>query len=228
MGMTLSINGLYLADDTIFDLMLLPEDMESDRDTIVGNILIECSELEILYPDPAVIKQAIALWSAAEIPVWRRMNAAYTAEYDPLWNVDATITETGSSTDTKHGGEDKTSEINNSVINTIDNDSNSTVSSIDSSTAFNSGSLTQRDSNTSTTTAGIDETSQQTTDGTQTDTSSWNETNTGSDTRSIRRTGNIGVTSSQQLVMQEIEVAKINVMRYIIDSFKKRFCILVY
>lgn len=41
--------------------------------------------------------------------------------------------------------------------------------------------------------------------------------------------GNIGVTTSQQMLEQELEVVpKLNVINYMIDSFKKRFCILVY
>ena len=48
-------------------------------------------------------------------------------------------------------------------------------------------------------------------------------------TRESHITGNIGVMTSQQMATQEVEVAaKLNVFRYIIDSFKKRFCIMVY
>lgn len=49
-----------------------------------------------------------------------------------------------------------------------------------------------------------------------------------SDTRSIRRTGNIGVTSSQQLIQAEREVADFNMVEYITKSFKKRFCLMIY
>lgn len=41
--------------------------------------------------------------------------------------------------------------------------------------------------------------------------------------------GNIGVTTSQQMLEQELEIApKLNIMNYMIASFKNRFCILVY
>lgn len=43
-----------------------------------------------------------------------------------------------------------------------------------------------------------------------------------------RRTGNIGVTSSQDLLQQERDVADFSIIRYITESFKKRFCIMVY
>ena len=50
-----------------------------------------------------------------------------------------------------------------------------------------------------------------------------------SNSHSSRIHGNIGVTTSQQMLEQELEVApKLNITNYIVDSFKKRFCLLVY
>ena len=48
-------------------------------------------------------------------------------------------------------------------------------------------------------------------------------------TRESQISGNIGVTTSQQMAEAEILVsAKLNVYNYIIESFKNRFCLLVY
>ncbi len=48
-------------------------------------------------------------------------------------------------------------------------------------------------------------------------------------TKNSHISGNIGVTTSQQMLEQEIEIsAKLNVMAMIVNSFKERFCILVY
>lgn len=48
-------------------------------------------------------------------------------------------------------------------------------------------------------------------------------------TRESHISGNIGVTTSQQMAEAEILVsAKLNVYNYIIESFKNRFCLLVY
>lgn len=43
-----------------------------------------------------------------------------------------------------------------------------------------------------------------------------------------RRTGNIGVTASQDLIQKERDVADFSIIRFITESFKKRFCIMVY
>ena len=40
--------------------------------------------------------------------------------------------------------------------------------------------------------------------------------------------GNVGVTTSQQMIEEERRVSEFNITDYIIDSFKRRFCLLVY
>lgn len=40
--------------------------------------------------------------------------------------------------------------------------------------------------------------------------------------------GNIGITTTQQMIREEREVDKFNLMDYIIDSFMQRFCLMVY
>lgn len=51
------------------------------------------------------------------------------------------------------------------------------------------------------------------------------------DTNSIhkgRTHGNIGVTTSQQMIEAERNVSQFNIIDYIVERFKNRFCILVY
>lgn len=43
-----------------------------------------------------------------------------------------------------------------------------------------------------------------------------------------RRTGNIGVTASQDLIQKERDIADFSIIRFITESFKKRFCIMIY
>lgn len=53
-------------------------------------------------------------------------------------------------------------------------------------------------------------------------------TDTGTITIEKRRGGNIGVTMTQQLIQAEREVDKFNIYNHICDSFKRRFCLLIY
>lgn len=46
--------------------------------------------------------------------------------------------------------------------------------------------------------------------------------------RTARMWGNIGVTTTQQMIEEERRISKFNIQDYIIDSFKRRFCLLIY
>lgn len=46
--------------------------------------------------------------------------------------------------------------------------------------------------------------------------------------RTARIWGNVGVTTTQQMIGEERKVSEFNISDYIIDSFKRRFCLLVY
>ena len=82
---TMSILGLYSYDPTIFDDMLLPSEL--DHDTMVNNIVMNLAELEVLYPDPDFMKDAIKQWSRMRIQSWERMQTVLYADYDPFVNI---------------------------------------------------------------------------------------------------------------------------------------------
>lgn len=46
--------------------------------------------------------------------------------------------------------------------------------------------------------------------------------------KSGRAWGNIGVTTTQQMIGEQRSVVKFNIQDYIIEDFKKRFCLLIY
>lgn len=53
-------------------------------------------------------------------------------------------------------------------------------------------------------------------------------TDTGTIERERIEHGNIGVTTTQQMIKEEREIAEFNLYSIIIDEFKQRFCIMVY
>ena len=166
----LSILALYKYDDTIFDAFSVPDGL--DRQTIVDNILMECAELETVYPDAEFIKGAIASWSAMMAPVWQELYDTTQYEYNPIWNKDGTFRET---------------------IHTTNTDTHDTM-------GYNSNSWAHSN---------------------KTDGDGWA-------TREHTEQGNIGVTTTQEMIKQQREVAEFNIMARIVDDFKMRFCILVY
>lgn len=54
------------------------------------------------------------------------------------------------------------------------------------------------------------------------------DNNTGETTHEQSETGNIGVTMTQQMITAEREIAMFNIIDFIINDFKKRFCLLIY
>ena len=82
---TMSILGLYLWDNTIFDAMVLPDQI--DKDTLVNNILDECAELEVLYTNPDFIKNAIGYWSLKRYHAWEKLQDVLYEAYDPFVNI---------------------------------------------------------------------------------------------------------------------------------------------
>lgn len=86
---TMSILGLYQYDPTIFNDMALPAVItdKGNEHLVYENILLEYAELEVLYPDPAVMKQAIAVWSQSRFHVWTRMADVLYEDYDPFINI---------------------------------------------------------------------------------------------------------------------------------------------
>lgn len=81
----ISIYGLYTRDPSIFDNMLLPENVE--RQDLITNICLECGDLEIIYPDANVMKIALGSWSQQMIRSWEMIDDVLFEEYDPFINI---------------------------------------------------------------------------------------------------------------------------------------------
>lgn len=54
------------------------------------------------------------------------------------------------------------------------------------------------------------------------------DNNTGETMHEQTETGNIGVTMTQQMITAEREIAMFNIIDFIINDFKERFCLLIY
>jgi len=87
---TLSIVGLYIWDNTIFDDFAVPTGM--DKSEAVDDILRKCGDLELLWPDWDFMKSAIKTWTTKNAQTWDKLYASTNFVYDPIANVDATIT----------------------------------------------------------------------------------------------------------------------------------------
>lgn len=178
----MTLIGLYNYDQDLFSEFTIPDGI--DKEDMIGNILMACYGLEVIYPDADTMKAGIGCWSRKRITNWKRMLKALEIEYDPLYNYDRTEewTENESSQGSDSG--------------TVDN----------LRTSFDSEDLRQTD---------------------QANSSGSSEAEL-ERTHKARMFGNIGVTTSQQMLQAEIEVAHINLMDIIAQEFRKEFCLLVY
>ena len=254
MGATLSIMGLYNNDPTVLDMMVFPETFTEEQKTITKeNILVECAEFEFLYPAPEVAKTIIGIWSRKELPYWERVYAASQEKYNPIENYRRNETESVEDGRTEeHSGNDvsrttgtDTSRASGSDTNSGSSNSTDTNSGTDTITnkvtGYDSGTLVNHDS--SDTQHGHVLSNYAQGSNTQqygrvdalehgrTDTVTHGEQikHEGTSERSVLAYGNIGVTTSQDMLTQELELAKIiEVIPIIIESFKNRFCLMIY
>lgn len=238
MRATMDLIAMYNYDNTILDLMQIPEAL--DRQTLVDNLLMESAELEILYSNGEFLKQAIGTWSAKNIHVWEELYDTTQYEYNPIWNKDGTIVEleTRNLAGSDHTT-DNTDRIDNlqdkNTRNTTDTDTkNLTDGNTHSVYGFNSSTAapeskdegTQGGTDTITHTGAdtLDHTGRQDIDRTF----QKNTTDTGTIKHERTEQGNIGLTSTQELIEKQRSVVEFNIMDVIIKDFIQRFCIGVY
>lgn len=105
----ISFNGLYTWDNHLFDDLTLPEGVI--KDTLIDILLLESSDLEVLYPVPDVMRRALGVFSKARSYKWTTAYNTTKLEYNPLDNYDRTETTTRqynnnkNTTDTQTGSE---------------------------------------------------------------------------------------------------------------------------
>lgn len=249
MRATLSLMGMYEFDHTILDFFHYPDKWETvDKDVFVNKLLLDTAELEILYPDADIFKTAIKYWSAAEVSNWNKLYDTTVLKYNPIWNKDGTVTEiekhikNNNYTDVTDGKiSDHSSTIGNQNTDTSGKENIDTtnktneknyVFGFNSEDAAQSGeTVTDDTGNTKTDRSENSKTnSSANTDATTTNNTNFKHDEKEHIDREYTRTeqGNIGITTTQQMINEEREVDKFNLMDYIIDRFKQRFCLLVY
>lgn len=199
---TLSLLGLYHYDNTIFNELVLPEGM--DKQLYINNLLMETAEMEVLLSNPATMRFLIGIWSSAHLDSWQKMWDTTKLEYNPIENYDRQEEWTDKNkTDSKVQSTDVGIGTNHST-------------DISKAAGFDSGDLVTTGQN---------------------DNDSKNESSQignsfGNSNEELKHTGrvhgNIGVTTSQQMIEEERRVADWNMYEYLIDKFKQQFLLLVY
>jgi len=209
----LTVEGLYNYDNTLFDGFNVPDGLV--KQIAIDAILMRTRELEILYPDFNYMKNRITIWSNKYQINWKKLYDTTVLEYNPIENYDRV--EDWSDTD----NETSSSARDNTIKSTSTNEIMNSVNVTDQNTAFN---------------AGLADHAKQITDGdttengsvTNTEKESVNDGRTEKHTRTGRVHGNIGVTTSQQMIQSERDLVVFNLYDLIAESFVENFCLIVY
>lgn len=226
MRATLSILGLYQREPTLFDEMIIPEAL--DKNTLIDNILYESASLEAYYPNPDFMKFMIGRWSFMNQCVWQKLYDTTVLEYNPIFNYDRTEewSENEQMLDkrTLTGTERETSTDNSSG----EIRSSGTVQSELNVSGYNESSYVPREQTIETPDTLTSNTSETDRIVSIDKNDTENMDRKRDNIRTGRAFGNIGVTTTQQMIQQERETVLFNMYKVITDSFIERFCLMIY
>lgn len=196
--MKLTLIGLYNYDPSLFDDAFFPTDL--DKPTLINHILNVCGEFELVYPDPDFLKEVIANWARVWYRTFYKWVEALAIEYEPLNNYDRYEEWTDEGTGSQSSAYTDRSDS--------DATTESRVSAYNSSTYQPSG-KTINDGGTSSEGGG-------------------SSSSEGKSTHVGHLYGNIGVTTSQQMLQSELDIARFSVYDSIAHMFMSEFTIPVY
>ena len=202
MSAKITLIGMYqwmkMNDDDLFAGLTVPEGIV--KETLVNTILSKGGEFETLYADADFMKDIIGLWSNKWQRTMTRWLNALSIEYNPLENYDR-----------------KEDWSDNKLENAVASDSSNQTGSGDvtgKKSAYDSSDWENHDKTDSNTSGSSNATT--------------NTLAQGSSAHSGRMHGNIGVTTSQQMLQAELDVARFNLYNEIADLFLMELCIYTY
>lgn len=163
---------------------------------------------------------------------WSKLYAVLSAEYDPIKNYDMVETESGSrensakndSQATRHEQGQRTYSDTGTVQNAGSTDATTAVYGFNSNSAVDSDEMDSSLTNTETRNLAQTETPNITETQTESATSGNNE----KFNRELTRSGNIGVTTSQQLLLSEIDLWKWSFFEQVFTDVDNILCLKIY
>lgn len=200
----LTLIGLYnfldYQGNNLFEKLALPNDVE--KETCISNILLMCDDKELLYPDASFMIEAIGMWSTKWYRTFEKWSQVLALDYNPLENYDRNE----EFTDSLSSSESTQASASDSSYHSM-----SQVSDV---SAFNTEDYLRPDTST--------------TDKVQNNATSSSKVNALKaeyNQRTGRIHGNIGVTTSQQMLQAELDVDRFNIYDEIAIIFMREFCL---
>ena len=229
-GLINGIVDLMAWDSTIFDLLVLPDGV--DRDLTIATILERVGKTPLEHPDPNYMRYYINVWSMRRKIIWQKLLESTQFNYNPIHNYDRKeeITDTRNEKTSRTQNRTTTGTVTDAGSTNVTGDVTGNVStkydvSAENATDYQADTRDTED----TTSHNAQKTAVKARSNTQT-----GEDAKGKDARSesYKHTaymyGNIGVTTTQQMIEAEREVVQFSVIEFIADDFKNEFCLSVY
>lgn len=219
MQMKATLLGWYNYDPSIFEGLVVPEELE--KETVIDSILMRCGEFSIIYSNPEFLKFAITNWSERHKRQFERIYKALTEDYNPIHNYDRYE----EITDKRQGEKSSTEEEN--LENTVTANSGSTSGgtsenriSADNAESYQPDNINITDNKTNT------NSTEKANGKNNTD---YNDNYNEDYTHNGHLYGNIGVTTSMSMVEDETNLRyRLGIYDIIASKFVEEFCIAIY
>ena len=210
MTANLSIVGLLhygeMTNEDLFKELTVPEGI--DIDTLKDNIIMECGKMELLYPDFEFMQYMIGVWSRKNQWTFEQWVKVLKAEFDPLYNYDRH----------EEWTDDGNRNASGTGSGTVDQDQNGNSTDLNQVNTYNDDRFHDETRST------MDTASEASTSST----SEYKDTSTDKNVHTGHIYGNIGVTTSTEMLESFADFANFNIYDQITDLFKSEFCLLIY
>ena len=210
MTANLSIIGLLqygqMKNEDLFKELKTPDGI--DLETLKDNIIMECGKMELLYPDFEFMQYMIGVWSRKNQWTMEKWATVLSAEYNPLDNYDR------HEEWTDKGSRDASGTGSGSV----DQDQTGSTTDLNQVNTYNDDRFHDETRFTEDTASEASTSS----------TSEYKDTSADQNEHTGHVWGNIGVTTSMELLTSQAEFGRFNVYDQITTLFKKEFCLLIY
>lgn len=195
----------------LFDDCSVPAGLDIER--VKGSIIMRCGLLTPLFSEPTVQRMATQQFFSENQWNFNHLVKILSADYSPIENVFEDRTET-ESIGKNHSDSGNFSKSGNSTMATVaETERKISAENVNSYSPDNQETETETETGTSSQSG--------------TDSRSGNSSENRSTT--MHRNGNIGVTSSQQLINEEIDlIDRLNPYRFIADLYEKELMIGLY
>lgn len=211
----LTLWGIYQYDKTLFDGIVLPTGI--DKENLVAEIMKNSGDLYPYHQSYEYLKRNINFWFARRLFDFGRMYEALRMEYSPIENYDR---KENISRDYENSGSDKESTTLGSTTTSTNIGSNDNENKV---SAYNESDYTNREKDTQSYKSTV------TNSGSGTDTTQTEYGLKRKEVEDIRVHGNIGVTTSQQMIESELSLrAKYDIYKIIAKEFEREFLVQIY